>query len=532
MNTREQTDDQPFLLINLPPSDAQRRLVFSIIGIFTIVFVAVLPFANTPLPRLDAWVPSFTAALVVSDLITSALLYSQFSISRQWALLVLATSYLFSALMVIPYALTFPGVFAPTGLLGAGLQTAAWFYLVWHMASPLSIIVYELLKTKKGSTILSQRHAGFFIGLSMAVAVAFAGTVIWFCTAHHDLLPVVYRDARTLTPLIVVSAGVVFLLCAVALTVLWFRRSSMLDLWLMVTVCAWLFEITLQGLFLTDRFSLAWYVGRTYSLIAGSVVLLVLLSEITTLYSHLARTAMRQRSARQARQIAMDAMAASIAHEVNQPLGAIVLNTEAALVHLARTPLDDKQVRAALVDIGAASARATEVVASLRAMFKKDAHGRVRFDLNDLVRQVLAMLDLNLRAQRVSVATDLRYGLPHLVADRGQLQQVFLNLVMNAIEAMQSINDRARILKITSDLVPGSSDVVIAVADSGPGMTKKEMDRIFDPFVTTKSAGMGIGLTVCRSIVESHGGTLRASANNPGGAVFEIVLPVDGAERG
>ena len=158
-------------------------------------------------------------------------------------------------------------------------------------------------------------------------------------------------------------------------------------------------------------------------------------------------------------------------------------------------------------------------------MFKKDVHGRPRFDVNDVVREELAVVDIDLRTQQVSVSTELRDGLPQLVADRGQLQQVFLNLIMNAIEAMRPVPDRARLLRIRSDIIQESSSVLVTIEDSETGIDRKYEDRIFDPFFTTKSTGTGIGLTICRSIIESHGGSLQVSANNPYGTIFHIVLP-------
>jgi signal transduction histidine kinase len=167
----------------------------------------------------------------------------------------------------------------------------------------------------------------------------------------------------------------------------------------------------------------------------------------------------------------------------------------------------------------------SERIGGIRTMFKKDAHGRLLLGANDLVREVLAMVDLDLRNQRVSVTTDLCNNLSQLLADRGQLHQVFVNLIMNAIEAMGSVTDRARVLRIKSDISPESSDVVITVEDTGMGIADKDKDRIFEPFFTTKSTGTGIGLSICRSIIESHGGNLRASANKPYGTIFQVTLP-------
>jgi signal transduction histidine kinase len=518
--------DETPLLATLPPSDRQRRIAFAIVAFFVGAFLITLPFANTPLWRLDAWIPAFTSALVITDLITSSLLFSQFSIARRRALLVLATGYLFSALMVIPYALTFPGVFAPTGLLGADLQSAVWLYIFWHVASPSSIVVYQLFKDDR-KTPLSNEPLGKQIVLSIAIVVAIACGLTWLVTAQHDLLPRLYYDSTHLSPTVQFASACVVVSCVLALALLWIRGSSVLDLWLMVTVSAWLLEIMLQGVFLTDRFSLAWYVGRTYSLIASSVVLIMLLSEATTLYAHLARTAMRQRAARSAREIAMETMAASIAHEVNQPLGAIALNAHAALSYLARTPVDEAEVRAAIEDIAAASSRGSQIIAGLRAMFNRTTRGRASLDVADLVREVLAILDLDLRAQRVMLSTALPAGLPRIMGDQGQLQQVLLNVIRNAVEAMRSVSDRDRRLRISSDFTEGTSEIRISIADSGPGIDQQDEKQIFEPFFSTKPAGMGIGLTICQSIVVSHGGSLRAFANKPHGTIFEIVLPAD-----
>jgi signal transduction histidine kinase len=137
-------------------------------------------------------------------------------------------------------------------------------------------------------------------------------------------------------------------------------------------------------------------------------------------------------------------------------------------------------------------------------MFMKDIRGRVPLSINDLVREVVTMIEVDLRTQRVSISLELREGLPQLVADRGQLQQVLLNLSANAIEAMRSVNDRARLLRIKSDIIEESSHVLVTIEDSGTGIDGNDKDRIFEPFFTTKSGGTGIGLTICKSIIESH----------------------------
>jgi signal transduction histidine kinase len=293
----------------------------------------------------------------------------------------------------------------------------------------------------------------------------------------------------------------------------------------MVMCCTWLLALTMTAVLLNTRFSVGWYASRIYTLTASIVVLLVLLSETTALYANLARSVMRQRGEREERQTAMDAMAASIAHEINQPLAAMVTNANAAVRWLTSATPDLDEARAALRHIVDDGHRASEVIGGIRSMFKKGAHGRLLFEINDLVREILTMVELDLRNHRVSVTTDLRNGLPRLLADRGQLQQVFFNLTMNAIEAMGSVTDRARVLRISSDIIHEPPGIAVAVEDSGTGIKDVDKDRIFEPFFTRKSTGTGIGLTICRSIIESHGGSLRVSAGKPYGTIFQVTLP-------
>jgi signal transduction histidine kinase len=310
-----------------------------------------------------------------------------------------------------------------------------------------------------------------------------------------------------------------------ALALLWIRRRSVLDLWLMVVCCAWLLETATATLFVGARYQLGWYAGRSFGIAATFFVLLVLLSETLVLYANLARSIMRQRNERQARHVAMDAMAASIAHEIRQPLASIVLNGETALLCLTGTTSNLDEARDALRSVVDDSHRASAVISGIRSMFQKGTRGQVLLDLNELVRETLTMVDLDLRTYGISVKTDLRDGALQLSGDRGQLQQVFLNLISNAIEAMSSVSDRARNLQVRTNVVQESSDVVVTVEDSGIGLGSGDKDRIFEPFFTTKSTGTGVGLTICRVIIESHGGSLEVSANNPYGTIFHVVLP-------
>jgi signal transduction histidine kinase len=223
----------------------------------------------------------------------------------------------------------------------------------------------------------------------------------------------------------------------------------------------------------------------------------------------------------------MGRVAAAIAHEINQPLAAIVANGNAGLRWLARAPPNVDEARAAINRIVKEGHRASEIITSIRAISSKDDDGRARLDVNEVIREVLEITRAEIRNGRVSVTTDLAVQLPDVLGNRVQLQLVLRNLIHNAVEAMSPITDRGRFLHISSEAK--GSEVRIAVADSGTGIEPASMNRIFDSFFTTKTRGMGMGLSICRSIVEAHGGKLAAGPSDPHGSTFELVLPV--AER-
>jgi signal transduction histidine kinase len=218
-------------------------------------------------------------------------------------------------------------------------------------------------------------------------------------------------------------------------------------------------------------------------------------------------------------------MTASIAHEINQPLGAIVTNGEAGLRWLDNAAPDLDEVRAALTRIVGNGHRAGDVIGRVRAMLKKDAGERVLLDFNELVEEVLIFVRGEIDEHSVVLQTQLRGDLPKIFADRIQLQQVMLNLVLNGIDAMTCVVDRERILTLRSERGDDST-VMFSVEDAGKGIGTEIKDRIFEAFFTTKSHGMGMGLSICRSIIASHGGRLLVVARQPYGTVFQVELPV------
>jgi signal transduction histidine kinase len=228
--------------------------------------------------------------------------------------------------------------------------------------------------------------------------------------------------------------------------------------------------------------------------------------------------------ARVERMTALGEMAASIAHEINQPLGAIVANGNAGLRWLARATPDVDEARAALEHIVNDSHRASEVIAGIRSMFKKDDQAKSPQDVNELVREVLSLVRGEVENRRVSVRMELFNELPQVAVSRVLLQQVIANLITNAVDAMGTVMNRARMLRVKTELNKFKY-LLITVEDSGMGIDPKYIDRIFDPFFTTKSHGMGMGLSICRSIIEMHGGRLTVSPAQPHGSIFQVSLP-------
>jgi len=217
-------------------------------------------------------------------------------------------------------------------------------------------------------------------------------------------------------------------------------------------------------------------------------------------------------------------MAASMAHEIKQPLAAIVTGGSAGLRWLSKPTPDLEEVRALLESIVIEGNRASQVIDGIRAMFKNDSREKALLDVNEVIREVIALLHSELQDHQILVQAELTSELPPVLADRVQLQEVVANLVANAIEAMDTVTDRARTLGVRS-VIDESDGVLIMVEDSGPGIDPENVDRIFHPFFTTKSQGTGMGLSICRSIIEAHNGRLSLRSASDRGSIFQISLP-------
>ena len=402
----------------------------------------------------------------------------------------------------------------------------------------MAVIGYALLKDTDRT--VSVRWSRAAIAFSIAGQIALVAGLFWFVTRYERLLPITFVDVRPISFFRQIVGGVaVLVLGCIAMGLLWVRRRSLLDQWLIVALCALLIEVILASVLSGARYNLAWYAGRFYQLVTATVVMVVLLAEMTRLYASIAhsntmlhrerlmlkRAVDAQRREREARLITGDAVAAAIAHEVKQPLSAMITRSETGLRWLDRAMPDLEKAKTALRQIAADGYRAGAVIESVRANFKKEARITASLDVGDLVQEAIALVRGDLQANGIVLKTEANGRVPRVLGDRIQLQQVLLNLITNAIESM-SAKDGPRILSVTSG-VHEDGDVVVSVGDTGAGISPQDVERVFSPLFTTKSDGMGMGLSICRSIIEAHDGHLWVVPNTPAGAVFQFVLRAD-----
>lgn len=516
-------EDQHFVLSSLPPSRGQQRLAVGIVlGLIIALYLVTGPFGGIDLAPIHSFVAVYTTAMFVTDSITAILLYAQFSIVRSRAILVIASGYLLTALLIVPYVFAFPGVLAPNGLVG-GLQTTAHLYLLWHCGFPLFVIGYALTKDDDPGRRFSHGQVGTAIFRSVGITAAGASAAaVWTIRGGAGLPRIMLDEYRFVPEWPYVVGAPVAVLCVLALVVLWSRRRSILDLFLMVVVCAYLIEIPPHYYPFPARFSTGWYAVRVTSLLSSSIVLVVLLYEITALYGGLLDALRRQRREREARLMTGDAVAASIAHEVNQPLTAIVTSAGAGLRLLDRQTPDLEKARDAFRRITADGHRAGEVVGSIRGMFKNEVRSTAGLDLNEVIHEVLALERDSLHSHRITVSVEPGAELPAVCGDRVQLQHLLLNLIANAIHAMAT-EDEPRLLSVRSEAYEGTG-ILVSVSDTGVGVQSADASRIFNPLFTNRTDGMGMGLAICRSIVEAHAGRLWTMPNSPRGAIFQFTL--------
>lgn len=282
--------EQPVFLSTIPAGPRQRRLAYGVVMLSVAVFMAAAPFAKVQLERVWAFIPAYESALVICDLITASLLFGQFHSFHVRSLYVLACGYLFTALTACVHLLTFPGVFNAGGMLGAGPQTTAWLYMLWHGGFPLFVIAYALLRRSAVDDVPPTRRTSLMIALGGLLVLAVVAALMALVTTCQAVLPPI-MIADHYTPIMLSVVGIVWSLSLVALVLLavqWHGGArSLLDLWLLVVMWVWVVDVALSAMLNGGRFDVGFYVGRIYGLLAASFVLMVLLAESGMMYSSL-----------------------------------------------------------------------------------------------------------------------------------------------------------------------------------------------------------------------------------------------------
>jgi two-component system sensor histidine kinase/response regulator len=517
-------------LSTLPAGRGERRLAVAVVVVSAAIFLAAVPFAKVPLARVWAFIPIYQSALVVNDLITAVLLLGQFVFLRSRGLLLLAIGYLFTAFMAVAHLLTFPGLFSDTGLLRAGSQTTAWLYMFWHAGFPLVIAAYALSTTPDRKLRPAGSALGIIVG-SMAAVVAAVSALTLLATVGHDALPPIMLGHRYTAVMIVVVASV-WLSSLGALLLLWRRgHHTVLDLWLMVVMCAWLFDIALAAVLNSGRFDLGFYAGRFYGLLAASFVLAVLLLEAGRLYYELDRQnrsleeTVRQRTEQllQSEKVAtMGSLLAGVAHELNNPLSVVLGQAQ-----LLQRAVSEPALMLRTEKITVAAERCCRIVKNFLALARQRPPERSDVVLNQVVGEAVELLAYELRTDNVTLSLDLADDLPTLWADGHQLHQVVINLLTNAHYALRR-SASPRQISIATRFEAAAGRIHLEIADTGPGIPPEVRARIFEPFFTTKGPreGTGLGLSLCQGIVEDHGGVITVQSEVGRGTRFAVTLPV------
>ncbi|TGS09647.1 GHKL domain-containing protein [Mesorhizobium sp. M2E.F.Ca.ET.209.01.1.1] len=525
-STSDPRQDFPVIVAALPATARQNRIAKGVLTFMAIVILIVLPFAHLKLYEVSAFIPVLQTVMCFADLITAGLLFAQFSIQPMRALLALASGYIFSGMFAFLQTFAFPGAYAPNGLVGDGSNSAAWLFLFWHSGFSTAVVAYALTKDADESATLPDRSVGIAISTTIVCVMMIIVGLTWVVTARVSYLPDFYVTPTQQAPLARAANFLLGILSVGAASLLFVRRRTVLDVWLIVTVLATLADHTVAIILAAPRFTAGWYMARGFALVASCTTLLLLLTETTFLYARLANVIVLLRREREGRLMHTEAVVAAIAHEVRQPLASITNNSAAAQTLLMRFPSNPAtdQIKEILVDVERDGFRANEVFANLRALFSDKQRKRYPIDANELAREALHVLRRELKDNAISTNLQLSPDLPLVAGHGGQLREVILNIIQNAIDAMATVADGERFLRLETH-AHGAAKVAISVEDSGPGIDQEEIARIFDPFVTTKASGIGLGLAVCKKIVEQHGGHLLASSERGRGARFEVVLP-------
>ncbi len=462
-------------LYDTPADRQESRFAFVVIGLLLIATIAVLPVRDVRWPEINAFVPMVNAIMFVGGLISATILYAQARVARSRALVVLASGYLLAAFLLVPHTLTFPGAFAPEGLLKAGLNGTAWVATFRRAALTISILVYVQFKRREAARPRFERPP-VRISVGVVSASVLAAVLTLLATVGQGLLPAQFINPSDVIYESAVARELVMVALIGVTTIMLLRApKSVLDLWLIVAVSDWLIQALLVIL-LHSRFTAGWYYLFFLTLFSHLVVMLALVAESIRLYGKLAVSTAALNRERESRLISMGAVTAAIAHEVGQPLNAIGLNALAAQNCLTQARPDIQKAITALGAISEDRQRTFDVLTNVRTTFAKGPGPATVFNLNNLAHETASLLERELRDGKVSVRFALDQTLPSVMGDRVQMQRVLLNLFTNAIESLSEAANGPHHITVRS-LAPDSSTVLLEIADTGSGISPDRVEK-------------------------------------------------------
>ncbi len=520
LHTPVVTETGGTLLSTVPAGSREKRLAFAVILISAVLCLAAVPFVRLALPKVPSFIPAYEAALTINDLITAVLLFGQFTRSRSRALLTLAGGYLFSGLVVIPHALTFPDAFSPTGLLGAGEQTTAWLYVFWHAGFPFFVLGYALLRDR--GTAGKELHGDVRVTVMLLVICvgAIVGAITLLASWGMDLLPILIKAGDYSRLISTGTSPSILFLCLLALIALWrLRQPSVLEIWLMVVMCAWIFDVILSAVISSSRYDLGWYAGRSYGLLAATFVLVILLLETNSLHNRLAREEERELLLKQLTDSNIER--GHFAHVAAHDLGQSVRMVSSFCGLLSANyghQLDERGRQYVSIMANAA----LTMQALLDDLVE---HGRLDFEKGDaawldagkVLEEVLRSLGEPIEKSGAVVTND---PLPRIWTIPVRFARVLQNLVANAIKYVApGVKPRVHVSVTTK-----ADEWVFSVADNGIGIDPEYHARIFQPFKRLHTAkeysGAGMGVAICKKIVEGLGGRISIESSLGAGSTF------------
>ena len=499
-------------------TQGQKRFALAVVlGLLVTSFLLLGPFSNIQTGRADSFIPVYAMTMFVTDAITAVFLFAEFSIIRTRALLVIASGYLFNAIIVIPWILTFPDVFVPGSLIG-GLQSTPYIHFFWHAGFPTLVIAYALLKDAdpekrywRGSVI---RAVSFSIALT-AIAVLVAASIF---IMSDPILPHLQRDPLQLNSRWLYLAVPTVLLSAIALIALWTRRRSTLDFWLIVVMCAYGIELCLSFFPIPARYTLSWYGGKVFSLLSSSIVLLALLYEITALYTRLQNAL---RTAKQADR-AKSSFLSAASHDLRQPLQALSL-----LQRALKPRIRDEESRSMLAGISRSVDTMSCMLNSLLDINRLESGTFVpslsTFPIKVVFDFVIA--DFFELAKEKGLALRVVQSGAFVRSDQRMLEEMLRNLLSNAIRYTY----RGKILV---GCRRADDKVRIEVWDSGVGIMGEHINRIFEEYYQIPEradlGGVGLGLAIVQRIGKLLDHRVNVRSVSGKGSGFSIEVPLAG----